>query len=123
MHDQPHKIFYNTINSLQLLRFSIEAFDTIVGIYPESLHMNTTDLIKQLSEQLNISRAEARRMLKQELSALSQQLSEGKNVIIRGFGTLGLRNIRASKKTPDPGQTVFFRASQKLKSIVRPWRP
>ena len=85
--------------------------------------MNTTDLIKQLSEQLNISRAEARRMLKQELSALSQQLSEGKNVIIRGFGTLGLRNIRASKKTPDPGQTVFFRASQKLKAIVRPWRP
>ena len=85
--------------------------------------MNTTDLIKQISQQLSISQAEARRMLLQELAALSQQLTEGKHVIIRGFGTLGLRNIRASKKNPDPGQTVFFRASQKLKTIVRPWRP
>ncbi|MCW8955341.1 MAG: HU family DNA-binding protein [Gammaproteobacteria bacterium] len=85
--------------------------------------MNTTDLIIQLSEQLCISRAEARRLLQQELSAISQQLSEGKNVIIRGFGTLGLRNLRASKKNPHPGQTVFFRASQKLKALVRPWRP
>lgn len=85
--------------------------------------MNTTDLIIQLSEQLGISRAEARRMLQQELSALSLQLSEGKNVIIRGFGTLGLRNVRPSKNNRNPGQTVFFRASQKLKAIVRPWRP
>lgn len=85
--------------------------------------MNTTDLIMQLSEQLGISRAEARRMLQQELSALSLQLSEGKNVIIRGFGTLGLRNVRPGKNKQNPGQTVFFRASQKLRAIVRPWRP
>jgi len=85
--------------------------------------MNTTDLITQLSEQLNISKAEARRMLQQELSALGQQLAEGKHVIIRGFGTLGLRNVRASKANPDPGQTVFFKASQKLKAIIRPWKP
>lgn len=85
--------------------------------------MNTTDLIIQLSKQLNISQGEARRLFQQELSGIRQQLSEGKNVIIRGFGTLGLRNIRASKKNPNPGQTVFFRASQKLKAIIRPWRP
>lgn len=85
--------------------------------------MNTTDLITQLAKQLSISQAEARRMLQQELTAISQQLSEGKNVIIRGFGTLGLRPVRASKKNPNPGQTVFFRASQKLKTLVRPWRP
>ncbi|MFW2372171.1 MAG: HU family DNA-binding protein [Gammaproteobacteria bacterium] len=98
----------------------VKDYSSAISIY---IHMNTTDLIQQLSEQLNISKAEARRMLQQELSALGQQLTEGKHVIIRGFGTLGLRNIRPSKTNPNPGQTVFFRASQKLRAIIRPWKP
>lgn len=123
MYDQWYKILCHTINSLRLLHFSMAAFATIVDIHTQAIPMNTTDLITQLARQLSISHAEARRMLQQELAAISQQLSEGRNVIIRGFGTLGLRPVRASKKNPDPGQTVFFRPSQKLKTLVRPWRP
>ena len=85
--------------------------------------MNTTDLIKQISERLSISRAEARRLLQQELDAMGQHLSEGRNIIIRGSGILGLRNIRAAKNNPNPGKTVFFKASQKLRTFVGSWRP
>lgn len=84
--------------------------------------MNTGDLIKQLSESLDITQKEARRLLYQELDAISQQLAEDNNVIIRGFGTLRLREGKAVPgKTPRKG--ILFKASQKFKDLVKPWRP
>ncbi|MCW9014151.1 MAG: HU family DNA-binding protein [Gammaproteobacteria bacterium] len=82
--------------------------------------MTTSELIRQLAQQLNITQKEAHRLLHQELDAMARHLGEGKNVIIRGFGTLGLRdsrNIQSGRKN------LFFRASQKLKDFVKPWKP
>ena len=84
--------------------------------------MNTSELIKQLSHKLNITQVEARRLLHQELEAISQHLHEGKNVVVRGFGTFGIRQTK-NPKTQQTGQTVFFRASQKFKDFIKPWRP
>ena len=85
--------------------------------------MNTTDLVIQLAEKLSISQKQARRLLYQEMNAITQHLSEGKQVIIRGFGTFGLRDSRTSKQQAAVTKNIFFRASQKFKDFVKPWRP
>jgi len=84
--------------------------------------MNTGELIKQLSQKLDITQKEAQRLLHQELDAISQQLAKGNHVVIRGFGTLLLRD---AKPLPDnsPRKNIIFRASQKFKDLVKPWRP
>ena len=91
-------------------------------IYYEYIFMNTGELVKQLSQKLEITQNEAQRLLSQELNAISQQLAKGNHVVIRGFGTLLLRD---AKSLPDnsPRKNVIFRASQKLKDLVKPWRP
>ena len=78
--------------------------------------MNTNDLIKQLSLKLNITQKEARRLLYQELDAIALQLSEGNNVIIRGFGTFGLRNGRTLAGKP-VRKTVFLEHHRSLKTL------
>ncbi len=85
--------------------------------------MNTTDLVIQLADKLSISQKQARRMLYQEMDAIAAQLGEGKHVIIRGFGTFGLRDSRTSQQQPVTTRNIFFRASQKFKDFVKPWRP
>lgn len=85
--------------------------------------MNTTDLIIQLADKLSISQKQARRLLYQEMDAIAEQLSEGKHVIIRGFGTFGLRDSRTTKQQAVATKNIFFRASQKFKDFVKPWRP
>ena len=82
--------------------------------------MNTSDLIKQLAQTLDISQKEAHRLLHQELNGIARHLAEGKNVVIRGFGTLGLRETGSASSGK---RNLFFRASQKLKDRVRGWTP
>jgi len=85
--------------------------------------MNTSELIRQLAQQLNITQKQARHLLQQELSAITEQLAQGNDVVVRGFGKFSLRKI-ASRNTPaTPGQTVAFRAAQKFRERVKGWRP
>lgn len=81
--------------------------------------MTTSELIKQLALKLDISQKEAHRLLHQELNAIARHLGEGRNVVIRGFGTLGLRE----KPNSQGKRSLFFRASQKLKDTVSSWTP
>jgi nucleoid DNA-binding protein len=84
--------------------------------------MNTGDLIKQLSQKLSITQKEAQRLLSQELDAISQQLAKGNEVVIRGFGTLLLREAKPLADNT-PRKNVILRASQKFKERVQSWRP
>jgi nucleoid DNA-binding protein len=85
--------------------------------------MNTTDLIKQLATQLAITQKEAHRLLHQELKAITEQLAEGKQVIIRGFGTFSLRPARQGKTPAEQSSHVAFKASQKFREKIKSWRP
>ena len=85
--------------------------------------MNTTEFIRQLAQQLNISQKQARQLLQQELSAIAEQLAAGNEVVIRGFGKFGLREPRKTRNNPSQGKRVSFRASPKFQQRIRRWRP
>ena len=84
--------------------------------------MNTSELVRQLASQLNITQLEAKRLLQQELAAISAQLGAGNDVIVRGFGKFSLRESTASK-TRGPQTTVSFKAAQKLRDFISGWKP
>ena len=81
--------------------------------------MTTSELIKQLSLSLNISQKDAKQLVYHELNILSDTLGQNNQVIIKGFGSFGLRN---SRNSTTPGN-VFFRPSKKLKAFIKSWRP
>lgn len=85
--------------------------------------MNTTDFIRQLAAQLNISQKQAKRLLQQELSAIGDQLAEGNDVVIRGFGKFSLRDAKTAGKQPAASKNVVFKAARKFRDRVRNWRP
>ena len=85
--------------------------------------MNTSELIRQLAQQLNITQKQARHLLQQELSAITEQLTLGNDVVVRGFGKFSLRKITSRKTPATTGQTVAFRAAQKFRERVKGWRP
>ena len=81
--------------------------------------MTTSDLIKRLAKRLGITQKDARLLLYNELNIISRHLSEDKNIIIRGFGTFGLRQPGSSSNK----KNIFFRASPKFKNFIKSWRP
>jgi len=94
--------------------------------------MTTTEVIKLLSIRLQISQAEARRCLMHELDIISAHMSEDSQVVLRRFGTFGVKET-APRKTYLPSEkkhylmparkVPFFRASQWLKDFVKSWQP
>lgn len=93
--------------------------------------MTTTEVIKLLSIRLQISQAEARRCLTQELEIIAEHLSKDTHVVLRRFGTFGVKTT-AARKTYLPSEkkyywvperkVPFFRASQRLKDFVKTWQ-
>lgn len=94
--------------------------------------MTTTEVIKLLSIRLKISQAEARRCLHQELDIIAEHLSKDSQIILRRFGTFGVKE-QAARKTYLPSEkkyymmparkVAYFRASQWLKDFVKSWQP
>ena len=94
--------------------------------------MTTTEIIKLLSIRLKISQAEARRCLNQELNIIADQLSKENSIVLRRFGSFGVKET-APRKTYLPSEkkfymmpsrkVPFFRASQYLKDFVKSWQP
>lgn len=89
------------------------------------LIMTTTELVKKLAERLEISQAEAKRLLQRLQETVVKDLESGKTVILRGFGSYGARKqearvsfnpaLRKRMKLP-PKVVMFFRPSQHLKN-------
>ncbi|NUO78949.1 HU family DNA-binding protein [candidate division KSB1 bacterium] len=86
--------------------------------------MTTTELVKKLAERLQISQAEARRLLLRMQETVVKDLESGKTVVMRGFGSYGTRKqearlsfnpaLRKRMRLP-PKVVMFFRPSQRLK--------
>ena len=94
--------------------------------------MVTKEIIKLLSERLNISQREAKELLELQIKAITNHLKRRHNVIMRNFGTVGVKDVPArrayipSEKTIceiPAHQKLFFRAANKLKELVKSWRP
>lgn len=86
--------------------------------------MTTTEIIKKLAERLQISQAEARRLLRLMQETVVKDIESGKTLVLRGFGSCGTRKqearvsynpaVRKRMKLP-PKIVMFFRPSQRLK--------
>lgn len=90
--------------------------------------MNTTELVEQLATRLAVSKAEAKRLINAHLEAISRHLAAGDSVVLRGFGTFGIKHTHTHKgylPSADsdaliPGhRRPHFRPSDKLKSDIQ----
>ena len=94
--------------------------------------MVTKEIIMLLAKRLNIGQRQAKELLELQIKAISAHLQRGDNVILRNFGTAGLKDIAArrgyipSRKMVcdiPAHKKIFFRAANKLKVFVKEWRP
>ena len=94
--------------------------------------MTTTEIIKLLSIRLQISQVEARRCLQHELDVIVQHLKDDNQVILRRFGSFGVKETKPRKTylpsekkyfTMPARKVPYFRASQWLKDFVKTWKP
>ena len=89
--------------------------------------MTTTELVKALAKRMELSQRDAAELLRLTFRTISASLKEKETVIIRRFGSFGTRfnkpriafhpSARKKMKLP-PKETVFFRASKRLKESV-----
>lgn len=93
--------------------------------------MNTSELIKELAEQLKISQKQARQLLVLYFDMIGKNLAEGKRVVLRGFGSFEVKRINPRKmRLPASKQPVMiparklaqFRPSQLLKEEIQTWK-
>lgn len=90
--------------------------------------MNTSDLVAQLANNWDMSKAETRRLLDTIVQVLSDRLAGGDSFTVPGLGTFGNKTREARKsynphyeqymKLP-PKRTVEFRPSKSLKEDLK----
>ena len=68
--------------------------------------MNTTDIIKSISKKNNISQVLAKRLLTSHIENIAQQLVSGNRVILKGFGSFSVKEVKA-RKAWIPSKKVF----------------
>lgn len=89
--------------------------------------MTTTELIRKMAERLSITQIEAKRLMELQLQAITQHLKAGRSVVLRNFGTFGVRVTPRHKGVlPQDGAVmipdrrhVSFHAGKALKEEVR----
>lgn len=89
--------------------------------------MTAAELVKALSIRLGVSQKQARTLLDGYVAAITRQLSGGHLVILRNFGTFGLKQV-AEKRAYVPArkslcfipahQKLYFKPSEKLRAEV-----
>ena len=89
--------------------------------------MNKTELVNQIAESADITKAAAGKVLNGITDAISDSLQKGENVTLVGFGTFSTskrsartgRNPQTGKAMKIPAKTVAkFKAGTKLASTV-----
>lgn len=89
--------------------------------------MTTGEIIKQLAIRLGITQVEAKKIIERLFSEIALHVAEGKNVILRDFGTFGYKQIPPQRRYL-PGKNsqcdipahkrAFFRTAKKLKNQI-----
>ena len=90
--------------------------------------MNKGELIDKVANEIECTKAEAKRVIECILKNVTGCLAKGDEVKLVGFGTFGIRKREArearnpltGKKVSVPAKSVpFFKASKKLKEKVK----
>lgn len=89
--------------------------------------MTTTELTKTLSQRMQVSQREARELLRLLCDTITRSLTHKETVIVRGFGSFGIRR-RAARKSYNPAarrhmllppkDLIFFRPAERLKQLM-----
>ncbi|HLL18520.1 MAG TPA: HU family DNA-binding protein [Rubrivivax sp.] len=75
--------------------------------------MNKANLVEQVAETADLSKAEATRAVDAVISSVIKALKEGDNVTVVGFGTFQVRERAArSGRNPKTGDTIQINASK-----------
>ncbi|MDF2179430.1 HU family DNA-binding protein [Aliiglaciecola sp. CAU 1673] len=75
--------------------------------------MNKTDLINQMAERADISKATAGRVIDAMTGAVTEALSKGEEVTILGFGTFKISERAArTGRNPQTGAVIQIAASK-----------
>lgn len=91
--------------------------------------LTKADMIDHLSIRLRLPRQDARLIVDTFFSEISQNLAEGKEVKLSGFGNFELKDKKSRPgRNPKTGEeipvkarrVVTFKAGQKLRSEIRP---
>ncbi|MGV8080956.1 MAG: integration host factor subunit alpha [Syntrophales bacterium] len=90
--------------------------------------MKKTDIINMLATELNMSRKEATMALESALEIIKEELTQGREVMISGFGKWQVRTKKPRRgRNPKTGETITirgrkvisFKISQKLKKDLQ----
>lgn len=75
-----------------------------------------TDLIKKISEKLELTKAESEKALNTCLEAIKEDLASGNNLKIQGFGSFSVTERKERKgRNPQTGQEMIIPASKTVK--------
>ena len=75
--------------------------------------MNKSELIEQISDAADISKADAGRALEAALEAIAESLKNAEPVSLVGFGTFAVRERAArTGRNPQTGETIQISASR-----------
>lgn len=94
--------------------------------------MTTSELVRALAERLGVSQRQARALLDGYVAAISRQLGEKNSVIIRNFGSFGIKEVaekhayvpaKASLCLIPAHQKLYFKAAKKLRDEVKQEAP
>ena len=89
--------------------------------------MNKAELIKKVSERMEISPKAAKVVVETFFDAMSESLEKGERIEIRGFGSFVVRHYGAYKgRNPKTGKIVdvppkklpYFKVGRKMKKLV-----
>jgi len=75
--------------------------------------MNKAELIDEIAESTDLSKASAGRALDSAIDAITNALKKGDTVTLVGFGTFSVRNRSArTGRNPRTGETINIKASK-----------
>jgi len=89
--------------------------------------MNKAELIKKVSERMQISPKAAKAVINTFFDAMSESLEKGERIEIRGFGSFVVRHYGAYKgRNPKTGKMVdvppkklpYFKVGREMKELV-----
>lgn len=74
--------------------------------------MNKTDLIENIAEEMNSTKAEASVALESALNSITEALKKGDDVTLVGFGTFKVKHRAARKgRNPKTGEEIDIAAA------------
>ena len=91
--------------------------------------MLKSDLIEKVAKELNMNRDLAQLVVKTIFDTMSEALSRGEGIEIRGFGSFSVRHYQGREgRNPKSGEIVtvpprkkpFFKVGKELKNRVNP---